>query len=148
LTTEVLNHLLTSRFLEEKCRYYENLVNKFNTEEPFNPEMREFLLNRAAFLREDLQKHLGLGETFLCRLAGPKGVTFQIDGYWEKNVYQGWYYKDTSISVKVGPPHENRLLHWVVDGRIVNDRILRHPVKQDTDIRAVFKKPPDENGER
>ena len=139
LTMDVLNHLLTNSYLEGRSQYYEKLAVDLKTEHPFNPKMKEFLLNRAVFIRKDLQKQLDLGDIFTCRLIGPEGITFQVDGYPEKNRYQGWYYKNSSINIKVDSPHDQLFSHWLVNGRRINGMILKYIVKQDTDIKAIFK---------
>ncbi len=63
--------------------------------------------------------------------------------YWitirQKNGYSGWYYKNSSISIKADPKHSQMLSHWLVNGRRINGMILKYIVNQDTDIKAVFK---------
>ena len=139
LTSDVLNHLLTQDYFEERCRYYEKLAVKFQTKDPFTPKMREFLLRRADFIRKDLQKQLTLGEIFICRLISPKKITFQVDGYSEKNDYKGWYYDNSIIQIKVDATYQNLFSHWLVNGHRIDDIKLNHIVKEDTEIRVVFK---------
>lgn len=140
LTTLFLNHLLTKEFLTERSKYYEKMAEDFGTDYPFNPQMKDFLLNRPGFILKDIQARLGLGKIFTCTYEGPQNIAVTIDGYPEKSGYSGKYFENFLIKIVGNDTGTHLLSHWLVNGKKINGKSIELKVNKDIIIKAIFKK--------
>jgi hypothetical protein len=147
LMMDLLNHRINSRYLNTRIRNYEKLSNAlYDTRPYFNSSaMSEFLEKRHFYMRADLQKHYGLSEikqSLLCKVKGPVDIKYQIDGYPEGSDYQGWYYEQEMIDIRIVSHHRHDFLHWMVNEKKITDPHLIVPITNKTVIEPVFKDSP------
>lgn len=139
LSTLFLNHLLTKEFLTERCKYYEKMAEDFGTDYPFNPQMKDFLLNRPGFILKDIQVRLGLGKIFTCTYEGPQNIAVTIDGYPGKSGYSSKYFENSLIRIVGNDTGTHLLSHWLVNGKKINGKSIELKVNKDIFIKAIFK---------
>ena len=143
LNMDLLNHRITEEFLLDRLDYYENMLRECGepTKAPLR-RLRQFLLNRPTYLRKEMQARFGLGPAYPCRLEGPAGVTYMVDGYPESAGYSGWYFENMPIRVELVNRGHRPLSHWRVNGVIHRTYPLSVPVEQPLTIVPVFKNEP------
>jgi len=134
LVMDVLNHRLNKKFLESRLKFYENLADSIAGVD-FPEGYKEYTQYRPRVLREDTAKYFGAGDSFLCRVIGPKGSICSIDGYPEALDYQGWYYTDTSI--KISAAEDLNFAFWKVNGQKMTSPKLSLPVTSEMEIELV-----------
>jgi hypothetical protein len=135
----LLNHQLNSRFFSERIRYYSGLATAYKKKLLKSVDLwKQFLRRRPQFIRQEMRKYFGLGPSFFCRVTGPKGIRFKIDGYLEESSYAGWYFKDFPITVEVTDSLPKIFSHWRVNGKRITGDSLRYIVHSETTITPVF----------
>ncbi|MFC2172962.1 CotH kinase family protein [Acidobacteriota bacterium] len=140
LATDLLNHRITDDFLMSRVDAYEHMALIWGLKQNTMRKKRLFLKKRPHFIRKQIQEYLELGQLFRCNLNGPSQVTYTIDGYPEQGVYQGWYYKDQTITVEIEGSFDERFSHWLIDGQKMSGHRLECAVSKDMRIQPVFEK--------
>jgi len=139
LVMDICNHKLTKDFLEKKIQFYKQLSHDLKTEYPFNMKMREFLINRSKFIYNDLNNYFDIGKVVKCELKTTPGVVFLIDGFPERNGYQGNYYLGSTVRVSVSHDNNLQVSHWLVNGKKYDTGgELRFKIEADTEIEPVL----------
>ena len=141
MLANVLNHELTREFFESRLDYYERLARSCGQGRSAIEAKRLFVEHRPAFVRGQMQRYLGLSDSYLCEVKGPGGVEYSIDGYPEKPGYRGYYFKELPIKVEIVGKRAERLSHWLVNGATVPSRSgnsLLWSVTADTVIEPVM----------
>lgn len=144
LVMDLLNHRINPHYFTSRIEHYEKLSNAlYDTRPYFNSKaMRQFLEKRPFYIRADLQKRYGISgirESLSCKVKGPVDIKYQIDGYPEGADYQGWYYAQETIDIRIVSPHRIHFSHWMVNGKKISDTHLIFPITNKTDIEPVFK---------
>ena len=145
--TDMLNHRLTPAFFRSRIDRYDRISKALFGERPYfeKKKMEVFFKKRPDYLRYELDKYFGdlipIGKSIPCRVFGPAGLRYRIDGFPEKPGYQGQYFKGQTVHVQMEGPLQDRLLYWRVNGRKYFDRRLALPVQEETRIEPVFVSP-------
>jgi hypothetical protein len=140
LVADELNHRIDAEFLNSRINYYEQLAISYGMEDlSFANKYRLFAQHRGAFIREQMARYCGAGESLSCEVKGADGIEYEIDGYPERAGYQGWYFKGQPIRVKIVGRHARVFSHWLVNGKKVAVSELVYPVSSATVIEAVLK---------
>ena len=140
LVMEVLNHRINERFLNQRLDYYRRLLAAYGGDNTgYIEKLDQFFKNRAAFIRAEMKQIFGMGEIATCEVKGGRGVAFEIDGFVEREVYIGYYPKNSKIQIAINGRQKGKLLHWKVNGERVEGEQLLHIIKSDSVIEPVFK---------
>jgi len=138
LVTEILNHRLTSSFLQSRVAYYEHMLEIF--EAPHHDYIRmlySFMDHRADFVIEDMRERFGLTGPFNFTIIGKNNQEFLVDGYPYSSKYSGTYFQSTPIVISL-PPKEKRLGYWIVNGKkIIKEKLYLH-LHEDTTVSYVI----------
>ncbi|MFC1599337.1 CotH kinase family protein [Candidatus Omnitrophota bacterium] len=141
LFMEVLNHKLTSKFLESRIDYYEKVnVSCGINNTDFVERARCCLKHRPEFIRKMMQKHMGSDESYSCTVKGPKGIAYEIDGFSSRAPYHGWYFKGSTVEIKIVSYHKKSFSHWLINGsKVIKDKDLIYQVNSETAIEPILK---------
>ena len=136
LVTDLLNHVIDPQFLDSLVDRYSYLADRNGR---FGPvDMREFFARRPDFLRRDLDRYYGVGESFEVEVRAPEGLNFEIDGYPEEAGYSGWYFRGQSIAAELEGTREDAPAHWLVNGERIEGPRLAHRVTEKTVIEPAW----------
>jgi hypothetical protein len=142
LVTELLNHSIPEDYLLERIDHYERLARAHAGFAAENSDsialMRDFVRNRADFVRRELGKRARVGPPHLAQVKGPEGIELEIDGHPATTGYRGWYFRDSPITVEVVGADRERFSHWRVNGRLVNRPRLVQQIESPTRIVPVL----------
>ena len=105
----------------------------------FGEAMRLFMENRPHFVRKDMRRYFDVGDSLLCKVNGPPGIRYRVDGFPETAGYQGWYFEGKTITIEIVNSEKWAFSHWIVNGERVEGRRLIHPVTSETVIEPVFR---------
>jgi len=141
LFMNVMNHKLNSGFLDAWVDGHQRAITPLDTDDQaFFHQLRQFIQHRPAYLRKLMQKYYESPASYSCRISGLSEKKYDIDGYPTDTPYEGWYFKDTQVSITVHPESGERLAYWLVNGKPVLNNTSRfvHRVNQSTTIEPVF----------
>jgi len=141
LFMNVMNHKLNSDFLDAWVDGHQRALTPLDTDDQaFFHQLRQFIQHRPAYLRKLMQKYYGSPASYSCRISGSSDKKYDIDGFPASTPYEGWYFKDTQVSIAVHPEPGERLAYWLVNGKPVLNNTSRfvHRVNQSTTIEPVF----------
>jgi CotH protein len=144
LFMEVMNHKLSPEYLRAWVDDHQRAITPLDTDDQaFFDQLRLYVKHRPAYLRELMRKYFGSSESYSCRIVGQGDRQYHIDGYPHTPPYQGWYFKDHEISVRVDPVPGAQVAHWLVNGQVLakNTQQLSYRVDKPTVIEPVFIKP-------
>ena len=126
--TSFMNHELGPEFLRERLNLYRSFEGTPGISPKSIRELIEFLTNRSAFFREELQRVFGAGESFEVTVTAPAGAQLRIDGHPHVAPYRGHYFAGQSVRVSSQGMHGSRTVNWRVGERIVSTMRLEEPV--------------------
>lgn len=140
LFVDVMNHRLSSYFLQERLDYYTELTRYFKLDErEFNEEVAQSFVRRKPVLRQQMDTYFASGPSFSCVVSGPSWSTFENDGYPQTFGYSGWSFRDPSITLVVKNTPQQVFSHWLInETEIRRENLLRYTLESDTRIKAVF----------
>jgi len=101
--------------------------------------IRLFMQHRSHFVREDMCKYINVGESIGCRVDGPGGIEYNIDGYPETSGYKGWYFQGAIITVDITSSEREVFSHWLVNDERIDGSHLVYPVVSETVINPIFR---------
>ncbi|MFC2165332.1 CotH kinase family protein [Acidobacteriota bacterium] len=139
LMMDILNHRLTIDFFQPLVDKYKKLANAYGFKKSAFIRIERYVQNRPTFLRKQIQQYFSQGKCYPCEVTGPDEIKYEIDSHPESSGYQGWYFKDKIITVKILKHAEGIFSHWVVNGKRVEGADLEHRVFSKTNIYPVFK---------
>ena len=140
LLIEVLNHRLHPDFLKSAVDFYEKTAASFGiNSRDYIDEIRLFLKNRPGFLMKLLQRYCNYPEPYRCRIRGPEGIIYKIDGFVHRSGYRGWYFKGSEITVEI-QRYQKNISYWLVNGKRLHSRAAKlvYPINAETTIQPVF----------
>jgi len=143
LVMDLLNHRINPGFMQSRADYYDEKYRAFKIYKGLLDRLenkRRFMKFRPNFLRNQMQQHLGVGESLACEVKGPVGIKYLIDNYPEKENYYGWYFKGEQIKVEIVSRQKASFLHWLVNGKNVREHPLVYSVNSKTVIKPIFKR--------
>lgn len=128
IATDILNHLATDSFLQDRLVHYENLSGM-----PQN-KLRNFVKNRASFIRKYLSSTYGYGSLYSVSVLADEDESFTVDSYSAQGNYFGKYFDKMVVSISADKP----IKHWLVNNQEITTEILVHPVTENTVIKPVY----------
>ncbi|MFC2169662.1 CotH kinase family protein [Acidobacteriota bacterium] len=143
LVMDQLNHRINADFLNSRISHYMRLAFTYGLKNQALIQSlikrKRFFQKRAHFVRDQIQRYFGTGESLFCEVKGPTGIEYKIDGYSEKDSYHGWYFKDERITIEITGQHKSSFLYWLVNGKKIATPFLDYPVSLKTTIVPVLK---------
>lgn len=139
ISLDILNHRVTKAFLLAKVDEYEKLLGQWGDDnEGYFKKLRGFFYNRHEFILADMQKWFNLGPSYQCRIKGPEGIAYNVDGFTKEGQYEGDYFKGMRVKISLADPSTRNFSHWLVNGKKVDDQQLVITVKNNMTISPVF----------
>lgn len=139
LHTEIVNHRVTKRFIDERLNYYRQLAVRHGISEiAFIERYREFLEQRSVVLRQRLGEYLQGGASYPVQIEFPNARSLEIDGYIEESTYSGWYFEGMTLEMAVPEPSRGDFRFWVVNGESITTPEVRIEIESPLQIEAVF----------
>jgi hypothetical protein len=142
LFMDTLNHKINPAYLDAWLDHQKAVIRPHQTDDrAFLETLNDFLHHRPAFLRELMRKYYNSPASHNCDVRGPKDLRITIDGNPSKLPYNGWYFEDTQISLRVDPGQHQRLVGWRVGDRIIQttNRQFVHTVMAPVEIEPIFR---------
>jgi hypothetical protein len=137
----VLNHRLTQHFLQSRVDYYEKVDADFGMPgRDYHKKTRLFFKHRHRFVRQLMQQYLGSPESYPCRVKVPSGTVLEIDGFRSESTYQGWYFRESKITIRLPKTSGKTVAYWKVNGERREDQGngLTHVVRKGSTIEPVI----------
>ena len=132
LVTELLNHRVNSRFLDELVSRYEHLLVP-----PVTRGLAAYFEQRPKTVRDELSTYFDVGTYHRVSVNPPARVRVLVDGYRKPGPYTGWHVAGSEIVVTIDGGGKD-FSHWLVNGDSANERTLRYRVVDDATIIPVF----------
>jgi hypothetical protein len=133
LTTDLLNHRIDRDYLLSRLAFYRDVMGVEI------PETRdEFMLHRGEFIREELQRYFDAGDVYRVSIAGPEGLSIEVDGYSEDIPYEGSYFNGQLVTIRVAEPGGPGVAAWRVNGRVLGGSAVSVAVTADLIIEPVL----------
>jgi hypothetical protein len=140
--TEVMNHRITSTFLDERFAHYAHIAQTYGVQDlEYLDVLRGFLTHRPAALRNLAEQYLNTGPSVRYRLIAPRTARLTVDGMPVKSEYEGYYFPGMTIEAAVAPEDRAAFSHWRVNAERLTDAgpTLRVRVDTNLEIEAVFR---------
>ncbi len=142
MTTDLFNHRIDPEYLNTRLDTYRQLAETFGRDNQTSiDKLREYVNNRPDYIRRQTKVIFEAGDFFYCSVKGPPGTAFEIDGYPEDYDYNGWYFQQQTVTVRIVGPRADQFSHWLVNGNRVDTVPLVHHIIANTTIEPVFKQP-------
>ena len=143
LYMNVMNHKLSPEYLQAWYeRQHRSIVALYPEERTFlETQLHPFINHRSDHLRKLMQRYFGSAESFHCSVEGLETNSAIIDGFKHTGPYQGWYFKDSTITVAIPETTGQRIDYWMVNGSKIasNQYQISCPINSDTTIEPIFK---------
>ena len=139
--TEVLNHILTDDFLNERLAYYEGVSRIFGLDDTrFLSLLGEYLQNRSMVLRTQLDTYFSSGPSFKLTTSISGEADLKIDGYRVADEYRGHYFFETPVSIEISTVDDPAFTSWIINGQIssIDTPYLTLNLAEDTHIEVVL----------
>ena len=139
--TDVMNHVLTPAFLDERYEYYRAAAERLGLGQPdreYLPLLREFLDRRPAVVWKTATEWLRTGPAVPCHIGGTRGAVV-IDGRRVAPGWQGSYFPGMRLTVSVPPDLASSFSHWVVNGAEVQGSTLALDANATLDIEPIWR---------
>lgn len=116
---EVMNHVLTPAFLDERYRHYATAAATLGIEDrAYLVPLRHFLTHRPVTVWRAAERWLRTGESVEFQIAGTRGAA-EIDGRRVAPGWQGRYFPGMAVRLRVPPNLAYAFSHWVINGQVV-----------------------------
>ncbi len=138
--TEVMNHVLTPAFLNERYDYYRAAAERLGLgrrDREYLPLLRDFLDRRPAVAWKIATEWLRTGPAVTCRIGGTRGAVV-IDGWRVVPGWQGSYFPGMRVTLSVPPELTPGFSHWVVNGAEVKGTVLTLEATSALDIEPIW----------
>ncbi|MGD8330971.1 MAG: CotH kinase family protein [Acidobacteriota bacterium] len=132
--TDVLNHELTERYLQELLQRYSALEQAPGGVYS-RVDLGDFFRHRPDFVRAEVARAFSLANPVPLRVQTPTPLQLSIDGYPETTPWQGAYYPGQTVTVQA--PRGAAVDHWLVDGRRVDGDHVEVAINAPMTIEAV-----------
>ena len=140
--TEVLNHILTDDFLDERLDYYKGVSRTFGLDDTrFLNSLDEYFQNRAMALRAQLDTYFSSGPSFELTTSISGSADLKIDGYRVAAEYRGHYFSETPVSIEISADDDPEFTSWIINGQIssIDTPYLTLNLAADTHIEVVLR---------
>jgi hypothetical protein len=138
---DALNHQLTPAFLMERFEHYGRLAQTLQVpDQAYLPVLADFLRRRPDVVRRLAAEYLPRGNSRRVRVVAPTAAALEIDGVAGSGGFEGWYFDDTMIRLRITGEWRDRFERWIVNGTALPDASpdLIRPIAEDLTIEAVF----------
>lgn len=135
--TEALNHRLTATFFAEVLDRYAHLERRPGVFG--NVDMERYFRRRPEFVLQEVAAHFGLDPAVAVLVDSTTPATYTVDGYTQQGPYTGAYFPGQTVRIEIDD--STALLHWLVNGEVVEGSTLELVVSEHTTVRPVFHSP-------
>jgi hypothetical protein len=138
--TEVMNHVLTPAFLNERYDYYRAEGERLGLgrrDLEYLPLLRDFLDRRPAVAWKIAAEWLRTGPAVTCRIGGTRGAVV-VDGRRVAPGWQGSYFPGMRLTVSVPPNLVSSFSHWVINGSQIAGASVALDATSPMDIEPIW----------
>lgn len=140
--TTVLNHELTTTFLEDRYSHYAKLLAAYGISDPSVESedferIGEFLLRRHHYFRREIQEGFDISDIFEVRVEAHGPQDLLVDGYRVHGLYSGKYFSNQIFEVSVQRANDPAPVAWEVNNETVAGNPIRFEVTSDTVVRLA-----------
>jgi hypothetical protein len=116
---QVLNHELTPGYLDGVIGRYERTAVDFGIQDlSIFATLRNYVANRPAVLRSQMNTYLASGPSYRLTVEGPASLGLMVDDQKIGNRYSGWYFTDTPARIEIGNPALAAQAIWLINGKV------------------------------
>lgn len=134
----VINHLLTKEFLDERLNYYNSLLDKLDLRNRSSLRIiKQFLDQRKDFLVAEMEKYFTTGKALQLIVKNHENTTYSVDGYHRDNDFSGSYFNGDVVTLRATDMGNNHFKHWLVNGKKYPEKLVEVTITSDTKVRLV-----------
>jgi hypothetical protein len=134
VATDILNHELTSAYLDDMLARYQALAESPGIFGGF--DVGAYLRRRPDFARAEIARYFGLSAPVTVVVETPPSSTLMIDGYLESGVYEGRYYPGQTLTVEPSTDGPT-IAGWQMGDRRVEGERLEIVVDEPVRVRPL-----------